>query len=227
MARLTISLLGSLDIKLNDRPVTHLAKGKARALLADLVVEADRPHQRETLAGLLWPDWPERSARNNLRNILSNLRKAIGDRDATPPYLFISRETIQFNRASDCSVDIWAFNEWAEGNAPTEQRLEKAIALYRGPFLEGFSGGDSPAFDDWALGVREQLAHQFSVALQALAEQYERRGEYARACEVARRRVAQAPWQEQAHQSLMRLLALSGQRGEALAQYVAFCRSLR
>lgn len=170
MARLTISLLGSLDIKLNDRPVTHLAKGKARALLADLVVEADRPHQRETLAGLLWPDWPERSARNNLRNILSNLRKAIGDRDATPPYLFISRETIQFNRASDCSVDIWAFNEWAEGNAPTEQRLEKAIALYRGPFLEGFSGGDSPAFDDWALGVREQLAHQFSVALQALAE---------------------------------------------------------
>jgi DNA-binding SARP family transcriptional activator/predicted ATPase len=227
MARLTISLLGSLDIKLNDRPVTHLAKGKARALLADLVVEADRPHQRETLAGLLWPDWPERSARNNLRNILSNLRKAIGDRDATPPYLFISRETIQFNRASDCSVDIWAFNEWAEGNAPTEQRLEKAIALYRGPFLEGFSGGDSPAFDDWALGVREQLAHQFSVALQALAEQYERRGEYARACEVARRRVAQAPWQEQAHQSLMRLLALSGQRGEALAQYEACCRALR
>ena len=39
-----------------------------------------------------------------------------------------------------------------------------------------------------------------------------------RASEVARRRVARGPWQEQAHQDLMRVLALSGQRGAALAQ---------
>ena len=120
MARLTVSLLGSLDIKSDDQSVTHLAKGKARALLAYLVVEADRPHQRETLAALLWPDWPERSARNNLRNILSNLRTAIGDRDAAPPYLLITRETIQFNRASDYWGDVWAFSEWAREQASTE-----------------------------------------------------------------------------------------------------------
>jgi DNA-binding SARP family transcriptional activator/tetratricopeptide (TPR) repeat protein len=235
MARLTVSLLGSLDIKLDNQPVTRLAKGKARALLAYLAVEADRypgghlgrPHQRETLAGLLWPDWPERSARNNLRNILSNLRTAIGDRDAAPPHLLITRETIQFNRASDCWVDVWAFSEWAREQAPTVHHLEKAVALYRGPFLEGFSGSDSPVFDDWTRRVREQLAQQSSIALQALARQYEQRGELVRACEVARRRVAQAPWEEQAHCDLMRLLALNGQRGSALAQYEACCRALR
>ena len=89
MARLTISLLGSFDAKLDEQPVTALITGKVRALLAYLVVEADRPHRRETLAGLLWPDYPERSARTNLRNTLSNLRTAIGDRDATPPYLLV------------------------------------------------------------------------------------------------------------------------------------------
>jgi adenylate cyclase len=224
---LTVSLLGSPDIRLDDQSVTHLAKSKARALLAYLVVEADRPHQRETLAGLLWPDWPERSARNNLRNILSNLRTAIGDRDAAPPHLYITRETIQFNRASDCWVDVWAFSVWAREQASTGHHLEEAVALYRGPFLEGFSGGDSPIFDGWTRGVRERLAQQSSTALQALARQYEQRGELVRACEVARRRVAQAPWEEQAHCDLIRLLALSGQRGAALAQYEACRRALR
>jgi DNA-binding SARP family transcriptional activator len=169
MGHLTVSVLGSLDIKLDDQPVTRLAKGKARALLAYLLVEADRPHRRETLAGLLWPDHTERSARTNLRT-------AIGDRDAMPPYLLITRETIQSNRASDCWVDVWAFSERVKESAPTGHRLEQAIILYRGPFLEGFYGADSPAFDDWTLGVRERLAHLFSIALQALAKQYEHRG---------------------------------------------------
>jgi class 3 adenylate cyclase/tetratricopeptide (TPR) repeat protein len=86
--------------------------------------------------------------------------------------------------------------------------------------------GDSPAFEDWALAVRERLEHQFSNALQALAANYEQRGAYARACGIARRWVTHVPWQEQAHQELMRLLALSGQRGAALAQFEACCRAL-
>jgi DNA-binding SARP family transcriptional activator len=157
MACLTVSLLGSLDIKLDGQSVAHLATGKARALLAYLAVEADRPHRRETLSGLLWPDWPDRSARANLRNALSNLRTAIGDRGANKirdgagasrPFLLVTRETVQFNRATDCWIDVTAFEERAAGSAPEIEHLEEAIALYRGPFLEGFAGGDSPAFDD-------------------------------------------------------------------------------
>ena len=43
-------------------PVTAFASNKVRALLAYLAVEADRPHRREALAGLLWPEQPEAKA---------------------------------------------------------------------------------------------------------------------------------------------------------------------
>ena len=87
MAHLSISLLGSFQVTLDGEPVTGFESARVRALLAYLAVESDRPHRRETLAGLLWPNWPDRSARTNLRRALSNLRKAIQDHSAIPPYL--------------------------------------------------------------------------------------------------------------------------------------------
>ena len=230
MARLRLSMLGPLEVVLDGDPVTSLATSKARALLASLVVETGRPHPREALSGLLWPEWPERSARANLRNVLANLRKAIGDRDIAPPTLLATRETIQFNGASDCWVDVTVFQELVQAepvDGASVRRLEQAVALYRGPFLEGFSVADSAPFEDWALVVRERLGQQVLGALQSLTGYEEARGAYARAREHTRRRVALAPWQEQGHRELMRLLALSGQRGAALAQYEACRRALR
>jgi hypothetical protein len=72
-------------VTLDGEPATAFESDKVRALLAYLAVEADRPHRREKLIGLLWPDWPERSARQNLSQALCNLRAAIGDRDADLP----------------------------------------------------------------------------------------------------------------------------------------------
>ena len=80
MAHLSVSLLGPFQVTLDGQPVTAFKSNKVRALLAYLTVEADRPHPREVLAGLLWPDWPNRDALSNLRYALSNLRQVIGDR---------------------------------------------------------------------------------------------------------------------------------------------------
>lgn len=223
MAHLSLSLLGPFQVTLAGESVTTFESNKVRALLAYLVVEADRPHRRDSLAGLLWPDWPDRAARINLRNALANLRKAIGDRQAKPPFLLITRDTIQFNSASDHWLDVTAFtNLTGLGDL---SGLEKAVALYRGSFLEGFSLKDSSAFEDWSLLTRERLHRQALTALHRLAGYYEQRGEYERACEVAWRQVELEPWQEEAHQQLMRLLALSDQRSAALAQYET-CRRL-
>jgi hypothetical protein len=103
----------------------------------------------------------------NLRNALANLRTAIGDRHATPPFLLITRETIQFNTASDYWLDVADFErQIADGQRQIANQkdlesairnLQSAIHLYRGSFLEGFFLKDSPAFEDWSLIVRERL----------------------------------------------------------------------
>lgn len=218
MPRLSLSLLGSFQVTLDGEPVTGFESDRVRALLAYLAVEADRPHRRDALAGLLWPGWPNRSALTNLRNALSNLRKAIGDRESASPALLVNRETLQFNPAGDSWVDVQTFRALTAADQPAA-RVEDGIALYRGSFLDGFGLEDSAPFEDWAQVVREQLQRQCLAALVQLAEHYEQHGDLAKACQYAWNQIDLAPWQEETHRRLMRLLALSGQRGAALAQY--------
>ena len=222
MHSLAVELLGPFRAACDGRPVTGLASDKVRALLAYLAVEASQPHRREKLVGLLWPDQPEQDARANLRRALANLRKAIGDTEASPPFLRISRQTLQFNSASDARIDIAAFraalDTQGEGQDNTAG-LEQAADLYRGPFLEGFSVNDSAEFEEWILLTRERLQRQALSALNHLASHYATQGQLDRACDYAWRQVELEPWQEKPYQQLMRLLALAGRRSEALAQY--------
>ena len=229
MARLSIRLLGSFKVALDGQPVTAFESDKVRALLAYLAVESERSHRRESLAGLLWPDYPERSARTNLRGALANLRQAIGDRHTIPPFLHISRQTIQFNSESNAWVDVRAFSDLVESQAPSGdaiQQLEEAVEFYEGSFLEGFSLPDSPAFEEWALLERERLERMFREALLQLAGAHEERGETEAALRNARRLLELDPLVEEAHRQVMRALEQSGERAAALAQYEALCQVL-
>jgi predicted ATPase/DNA-binding SARP family transcriptional activator len=231
MPYLSLSFLGHFQATLDEHPLTDFKSNKVRALLTYLAVESKRPHPREVLAGLLWPDWPDREALGNLRYALSDLRAVIGDRTAEPPFLLIARDALQFNIASDFSLDVRAFMDLTEpGLSLTKGRqelsgLEEATALYHGNFLEGFSLPDAAPFEEWALLTRERLARQMSSALHRLSTAYEERGQYDQAQSHARRQLELDPWDEVAHRQLMRTLALSGQRSAALAQYET-CRRL-
>ncbi len=243
MAHLSIHSLGPFHVTLDGAPVTEFESNKVRALLIYLAVESDRPHSRETLAGFLWPDQPEKKARHNLRQALSNLRDAIKDRaslhddDAEQSFLQITRRTVQFNPRSDHWLDVTAFathiaasethsHSHPETCEPCIQQLEQAVGLYRGGFLTGVFVDDSVSFEDWAL-LRQERFHRLAIdALYHLTRYYERRRDYDRARRYARRQVELEPWREEAHQQLMRLLAHSGQRSAALAQYKICCRVL-
>jgi DNA-binding SARP family transcriptional activator/predicted ATPase len=225
MARLGIRLFGSFEIKLDGEPVTGFASDKVRALLAYLAATADRSHRRETLAGLLWPEYPERSARAALRNALANLRRVIGDRDASPPFLEITRQAIQFNSESDYWLDLTAFSDLLTAKGATSEELEEAVSLYQGPFLEGFSLADSAAYEEWLTLEREQCSRQVLEILYRLVEMQEQSGAYEQALAHAWRQVELEPWREEGQRQVIRLLALTGRRSEALAQYER-CRQL-
>ena len=227
MARLTVWLLGPFQVTLDGQPATAFATDKVRALLAYLAVEAGQPHRREKLASLLWPDHHEKLARTNLRSTLARLRTSIRDREPAPPLLHITHQALQLNPEAGIRVDVAAFTQlveaslrpaWDSENAPISQ-LEQAVALYRGPFLEGFSLPDSPLFEEWALFQRERLHRLVMQALNHLVEAYEARNELERALEHAWRQLALDPAWESAHRQAMRLLARSGRRDAALAQF--------
>ena len=235
MARLRLTLLGAFQASLDGRPLTHFASDKVRALLAYLAVEASRPHSREALATLLWPDWPQQKALYYLRNALSGLRKLLAEPQAETPFLWITHDTLQFNASSDYWLDVNEFQRLAALPGPQAVDLPaeaewmagyaQAVDLYTGDFLESLSINSLP-FEEWVMLKREGLHQSVLEALHRLGEYHLARGAYENAQEYARRQVGLEPWREEAYQQGMRALALAGQRSKALAQYETCCRQL-
>lgn len=238
MARLALRVLGALQVSLDGRPIKTFRSAKTRALLVYLMLESDRPHTRDALAGLLWPDQSNLTARNNLRETLALVRKSIGDRtDSRSPWLEVTRNTIQFNPSSDHSIDAIAFAQLLDACATHRHRhsetcrecaanRRQAVELYCGDFLDQFFLGDSVPFEEWALLRRERLRERQLDALSQLAEFHERRGMYKQAHQYALRQLQVDPWREEAHRQAMRALALDGRCAAALAQYESCRRAL-
>ncbi|MDF1512345.1 MAG: BTAD domain-containing putative transcriptional regulator [Anaerolineae bacterium] len=235
MPRLSLQLLGPFHATLDEKTISGFETNKVRALLAYLAVESDHPHNRETLAGMLWPDIAESNARRNLRHNLYNLRQVIRDYDADPPFLLINRQTIQFNPASDVQLDVKVFTEamaathdHPHDNLETcevcEFLLAEAEQRYGGDFLMGFSL-PSDLFETWVVVQRERLHIQILDLLDHLAAYNENKENFTRAQYYARRQIELEPWREHAHRQMMRIYIRNGQRGMALAQYES-CRQI-
>jgi len=213
---LQLALLGNVEIRKDGVPIAAFSSGKALALLCYLAVTG-RPHLRPALAGLLWGEMPEESAQHNLRKALTFLRATVG------AHLSITRQAVAFHRGSPYWLDVQAFeahlDEHARG-APV-QCLEQALALYRGDFLEGFYVRQAPEFEAWMAAQRARLRELALQALHALSTHHSGRGAAGLETGIhyATRLLAMEPWREEGHRQLMLLLAASGQRGAALAQF--------
>ncbi len=227
MPRLSLFLLGPFQATLDGQPVSGFQSNKVRALLAVLAAEAEQTHSRKSLAALLWPDYP--GALTYLRNALSNLRQVIGDAQADPPFLLITRETLQINLHSSLSVDLREFEALVVKQADLQAQvdsLKAALDLFRGPFLDGLSC-NSPTFEEWVLSWRERMAREQRETLSCLSLAYAQRGEHEQSIQSARRLLELEPWDEAAHRLVMQGLAKNSQRGAALAQYETCKRVLR
>ena len=238
MSHLALSLFGPVDVTLDRQQSLSFRYAKLRALLVYLIVESHRCHTREALAELLWPEQPSPVARSSLRQALAELRDVIHDRSADPPFLLITRETLQFNPASDHWLDVAEFtrlivagkghaNGTGEACAACIERWAAAAACYRGPFLDQAIPRDSGEFEDWALLKREQFEQQMLAVLVRLADHYEARDANREALKYARQQLQLDPWREATHRQVMRLLAAEGERSAALAHYQACYRTLQ
>ena len=221
--------MGTFQVQVDGLIATGFESDKARAVLAYLIVEADRPHHRETLSGLLWPELPESAAKNNLRRVLANLRRVTGDHQAAPPYFKITRQSIQFNQDSDHWVDLTDYYQPLEKKTAFRvsiEDLERKVELYRGPFLEGISIAGCVSFDEWMLLVRQRMHQHLLNLIDRLVEKYEQTGEFDKAISYLNQKLELEPWDEAGHRRLMRLLVYTDARLSALAQFETCQRAL-
>lgn len=229
MSELQIVCLGDFQVTIDGTPLTAFQTDKSRALLAYLAIE-DQVHQRTTLAQFLWPGYGEENARNSLRQTLHQLRQSLQTTEADPPWLALTRQTVQINPAANIYIDVVTFKRLLAActtHLHTEiatcatclAQLRQAVDLYHGDFLWRLSVIDSDEFEEWRRITQEQLHIQMLNALALLANAAESNGDDEGALHAAQRQLALEPWLETAHRQIMRVLANRGERARALAQY--------
>lgn len=212
MKKLELALLGSPEFKLGNKGINDLVLRKGLALVAYLAV-TKQTHSREALAGMFWGEMPEESARRNLRVALTKLRPYFND------HLIIQRRTVAFDTTSDYWLDVDQFEQALHQPAPSAAELQTAVNLYRGPFLADLPLKEAPLFEDWIRPYQERLRQMAMDALYRLAVANTEQHHYPQGIDNLSKLLILEPWMEEAHRQLMLLLALSGQRTAALAQF--------
>ncbi|WP_164011490.1 AAA family ATPase [Pyxidicoccus trucidator] len=177
---------------------------KTAALLAYLALEGATARWR--LAGLLWPESSEATARNNLRQLLRRLRELAG----TP--CVQGREPLMLEAGLSMDVALLVVAH--------ETGDRERVAAFTGELLEGHAYDDCSALDDWLRMWRLRLRRMRFEALDTQVRRHEQgAGQLTVALEMARRLVDLEPTSEEAHQHVMRLLHRLGDRGAALAAW--------
>ena len=222
MDEVKLELLGSPEVTLDGAPI-KVDTRKAVALLAYLALSgAER--RRDSLAGLLWPEYEEGHARAALRRTLSALNRALGGRG-----LVVNRSSLGV-RPDQLWVDVERFRALLAGCAQhpgqraatcqaCREGVGRAVALYRDDFMAGFALRGCPEFDDWVFFEADALRRELVGALAYLVEAARRVGDVEAAISHARRWLRVDPLHEPAHQELMRLYVAAGRRSDALQHY--------
>src|SRR5438105_2514469 len=179
MGLLRLAVLGPPEVLHNGSRLSFALR-KAQALLLYLAVEGGM-HPRSKLAAFLWPDSEPPAARTTLRNALALLRSLLSDDDASPAahsHLLSPRDLLGLDPQAPLELDLDLVQQaWKETQAlamlPAEPQgralatqVQQALALVRGPFLDGFWLGEEAPFDEWI----QQQQQQWQVRLHLLFE---------------------------------------------------------
>ena len=190
---------------------THTPIGAPRrkplALLALVAEGRHRGVEREWVMAMLWPELTEARARRALSQTLYALRRELSaDVLLDNPRLVLDPTRI--------AVDASAFEELARPGRGARE-LERAVAAYTGPFLEGVAFDGCMEFDQWADGVRAAYARAYQGALRELARLAAERGDEAVAIAWLERMTREFPLDSDAASALAAAYAACGRRGQA------------
>jgi predicted ATPase/DNA-binding SARP family transcriptional activator len=227
---LSFLLLGPVSILDSNLQPLKFRSSRDQALLIYLTTESglgNSTHRREKLMNLLWADFAQKSAQVNLRQALYHLRKTVAaipqpDGNEAIPFLLTDRQTVRVNQTFPISSDVVDFTLLLNDHPVGWPQI---VDLYRGDFLSDFYLPDTNPFADWAMAMRESYHLQMLDALTKLAAIKLEDRAYLEAENYARRHLEMDRLREIAYRQLMKALARTGQRSQALVLFES-CRKL-
>jgi DNA-binding SARP family transcriptional activator len=194
---LRLDVFGGLTLL--DLDGHHVAPQRRRlALLALMAAAGDRGMSRDKLVAYLWPESASEKARHALEQLLYSLRRQV------PGGLILGTDPLRLD-SDKVSSDLAEF-----GSRAAHGDLAGAVALYRGPFLDGFYLSDAPEFERWTERERARLAGEYARALRTLAEQARSNEKHTAEVDYRRQLAAADPLSERTATELVRGLAETG-----------------
>jgi DNA-binding SARP family transcriptional activator len=215
---LEFRILGPLEVEREGTPV-EITGGRQRAVLALLLLEANRVVPTERLVDRLWGEEPPPTAVTSLHNAVSQLRKLLGAETLetrAPGYVL---------RADPESLDLTRFERLlrearAAPAADRSRLLQEALDVWRGPPLAEF------AYDAFA---QSEVRRLDELRLTAVEDRIDADLEAGRANDVVpelESLVAAEPHRERLRTQLMLALYRTGRQGDALQAYQDARRTL-
>ena len=183
-----------------------------------MVVESGA-HPREKLMSLFWPESETHLAQSALRNTLARIKEALQGLEEP---LRMEGDRVRINNSIASTLDLelvarsMADTQPAKMAPPAVVLLKSAVEASRGPFMEGLSLPDAPAFDEWLTVQRANWGHRQNLIYDRLSLHQLENHLIQPAIETVIRWIILDRLNEVAYQRLMRLHFLNGDRSAAL-----------
>jgi len=178
---------------------------KTLALLALLAAAGRRGLSRDKLSAYLWPESDAEHARNLLKQACYALR-----RDLHAPELFLGAVELRLN-PDVITSDVGTLQDALAHGDPA-----RAVAVYTGPFLDGFYLAGAAEFERWVEATRTALQARVADALEGLAKHAATTGDAPAAVKLWRQLAALDPLAARPALGLLRALIAAGERTAAL-----------
>jgi DNA-binding SARP family transcriptional activator len=220
---LSISLFGASRVAKSNEQIWSDLGPAGRRLAGFLFTFPDRPHRRERLIDLFWPELDTERGRRAMNSAVWRLRRLLA---SAPEYKeghglrTVGPETI-LERTPWLDIDTWALLEGAHTTlgdleAPLDpsgvRRILAVLYRYEGPFLDGEDA-------DWILEERERLHSLFIQSAMIVVRHLGLRAQYHNAILLARHALRFDPYREELVRHLLILLALDERRIDAIRYY--------
>jgi DNA-binding SARP family transcriptional activator len=219
---LEFRILGPLEVVDPSGAPVRLGGPRQRAVLAILLLSANRVVSIDRLADALYAGEPPATAVTQVQRQVSDLRKLLGPTIETRPPGYLVRagqETLDLNRFERLAED--AGSALAHG-APERAAacLREALALWRGPPLADL------AYEHFAAAPIARLEELRLACVEQRIEAELGLGEHRRLVAELEELVGEHPTHERFTAQLMTALYRSGRQDDALAAYRSLRRAL-